>query len=82
MTLEIRNEKLYVNGKAIGNEERLFTIFDKAIKYDECKPIFEELKQENARLTQKLQNVTIWDLSEAEQERAGHALAKSLLGGH
>ena len=81
MTLEIRNEKLYVNGKAIGDEERLFIIFDKAIKYDEVKASFEELKQENARLTQKLQNVTLWDLSEAEQERAGRALARSLTGG-
>lgn len=79
--LEIRDQKLYIDGKAIGDEKRLLHLFDKAIKYDECKPIFEELKQKNARLTQKLQNVTIWDLSEAEQERAGHLLAKSLLGG-
>ena len=43
--------------------------------------IFEELKAENARLNQRLQNVTLWDLSEAEQERAGRAFAKALLGG-
>ena len=32
-------------------------------------------------LTKKLQNVTLWDLSPEAQEEAGHALAKSLLGG-
>ena len=81
MTLEIRDQKLYIDGQAIGNEERLLQLFDKAIKYDECKPIFEELKKENAALTKKLQNVTLWDLSPKAQEEAGHALAKSLLGG-
>ena len=88
MSLEIRNEKLYIDGKAIANEEELLIIFDKAIKYDECKPIFEELKEENRRfkaknlaLTKKLQNVTLWDLSPEAQEEAGHLLAKSLLGG-
>lgn len=86
--LEIKNQKLYIDGKAIGNEERLLHLFDKAIKYDECKSIFEELKEENRRfkaknlaLTKKLQNVTLWDLSPEAQEEAGHALAKSLLGG-
>ena len=49
--LEIKNQKLYIDGKAIGDEERLLHLFDKAIKYDES------------------------------QEEAGHALAKSLLGG-
>ena len=38
-------------------------------------------KAKNLALTKRLQNVTLWDLSEAEQERAGHLLAKSLLGG-
>ena len=79
--LEIRNQKLYADDTLIGNEEKLFTIFEKAIKYDEMKTAFEELKQENARLKQRLQNVTLWDLSEAEQERAGRELARELLGG-
>ena len=78
--LEIRNQKLYADDTLIGNEEKLFTIFEKAIKYDEMKTAFEELKQENARLKQRLQNVTLWDLSEAEQERAGRQLARELLG--
>ena len=78
--LEIRNQKLYADDTVIGNEEKLFTIFEKAIKYDEMKTAFEELKQENARLKQRLQNVTLWDLSEAEQERAGRQLARELLG--
>lgn len=87
MTLEIRNQKLYIDGKAIGDEERLLHLFDKAIKYDECKPIFDKLKEENTRfkaknlaLTKRLQNVTLWDLSPEAQEEAGH-VAKSLLGG-
>lgn len=88
MTLEIRNQKLYIDGKAIGNEEILLQLFDKAIKYDECRPIFEELKEENRHikaknlaLTKKLQNITLWDLSPEAQEEAGHLLARSLLGG-
>ena len=86
--MEIRNQKLYIDGVAIGDKERVFELLDKAIKYEECKPIFEELKHENtqikaknAALTEKLQNVTIWDLSPKAQEEAGHLLAKSLLGG-
>jgi hypothetical protein len=46
------------------------------------------LKLNNSRLTlernelnAKLQNMTIFDLSEEAQEQAGHLLAKSLLGG-
>ena len=87
LTLEIRNQKLYIDGRAIGNEERIIQLLDKAVKYDECKPIFEQLKEENLRfkaknlaLTKRLQNVTLWDLSEAEQ-KAGRALARSLTGG-
>ena len=33
--LEIRNQKLCIDGNAIGDEEKLLTIFEKAIKYDE-----------------------------------------------
>ena len=40
--MEIRNEKLYIDGYAIGNEERLIEIFDKANKYDELKASFEK----------------------------------------
>ena len=87
LTLEIRNQKLYIDGRAIGNEERIIQLLDKAVKYEECKPIFELLKEENLRfnaknlaLTKRLQNVTLWDLSEAE-EKAGRALARSLTGG-
>ena len=35
--LEIRNEKLIIDGYVIGDEERLLSIFDKANKYDELK---------------------------------------------
>lgn len=35
--LEIRNQKLIMDGYVIGDEERLLTIFDKANKYDELK---------------------------------------------
>ena len=38
------------------------------------------LQSEVDRLNHKLQNVTIWDLSDTEQERAGHMLARELLG--
>ncbi|WP_296852656.1 hypothetical protein [uncultured Methanobrevibacter sp.] len=33
--IEIRNQKLIMDGYTIGDEERLLTIFDKANKYDE-----------------------------------------------
>lgn len=33
--LEIRNKKLVIDGNTIGDEEKLLTIFKKAIKYDE-----------------------------------------------
>ena len=39
--MEIKNEKLYIDGYAIGDEERLIEIFDKANKYDELKASFE-----------------------------------------
>ena len=35
--LEIRNEKLIMDGYVIGDEERLLSIFEKANKYDELK---------------------------------------------
>lgn len=39
------------------------------------------LIEENRELKHKLNNVTLWDLSPEAQEEAGHALARSLLGG-
>ena len=81
LTLEIKNQKLYIDGRAIGDENKVLDHLEKSIKYDACKPIFEELKAENTRLNKRLQNVSLWDLSEAEQERAGRALARGLLGG-
>ena len=33
--LEIRNQKLCIDGNTIGDEEKLLAIFEKAIKYDE-----------------------------------------------
>lgn len=33
--LEIRNEKLIIDGYVIGDEERILSIFEKANKYDE-----------------------------------------------
>ena len=79
--LEIRNEKLYIDGHAIGDENKVLDHLEKSIKYDACKTSFEELKTENALLKEKLEQVSIWSLSEAEQERAGRALARSLIGG-
>jgi len=35
--LEIRNEKLHIDGHAIGDEDYLLTLFEKAVKYDELK---------------------------------------------
>ena len=35
MSLEIRDEKLIIDGYVIGDEEKLIKIFDKANKYDE-----------------------------------------------
>lgn len=40
--MEIKNNTLYIDGHAIGNEERLLNIFEKAIKYDELKATFKE----------------------------------------
>jgi len=41
--MEIRNQKLIIDGYVIGDEERLLSIFDKANKYDEIvKATFEE----------------------------------------
>ncbi|MBQ6512232.1 hypothetical protein [Methanobrevibacter sp.] len=81
LTLEIENEKLIIDGRVIGDEEKIISHLEKSLKYDECKPIFEELKTENTLLKEKLEHISIWDLSEAEQEKAGRALARALLGG-
>lgn len=40
--LEIRNQKLCIDDTVIGDEEKLLTIFDKAVKYDELKASFEK----------------------------------------
>ena len=40
-----------------------------------------DYSQKIMELEDKLQNVTLWDLSPEAQEEAGHALARSLLGG-
>ena len=51
---------------------------------EENKHLQEEVtrfKAKNLALTKRLQNVTLWDLSPEAQEEAGHALARSLLGG-
>ena len=39
------------------------------------------LTRERNDLVNRLNNVSIWDLSEEAQEEAGHMLAKALLGG-
>ena len=39
------------------------------------------LRKEIDELENRLDNVTLWDLSPEAQEEAGHALARSLLGG-
>ena len=41
----------------------------------------ERLVEENEELRNKLNNVTLWDLSDEEQERAGKAFAQELLRG-
>lgn len=88
MVLVISNGNLYIDDTIIGDEEKVFHHLEKSIKYDEIKAIFEEIKRENTKLksenqelNQRLQNVTLWDLSDEEQERAGRALARGLLGG-
>ncbi|MBQ2832420.1 hypothetical protein [Methanobrevibacter sp.] len=40
--LEIRNKKLCIDGHAIGDEEYLLRVFEKAVKYDELKATFKE----------------------------------------
>lgn len=40
-----------------------------------------DLEEENQELQNRLDNVTLWDLSPEAQEQAGRALARSLLGG-
>ena len=42
MSIEIRNEKLIIDGYTIGNEEELIAICEKAVKYDELKASFKE----------------------------------------
>ena len=39
------------------------------------------LTRERNDLVNRLNNVSIWDLSDEAQEEAGHMLAKALLGG-
>ena len=57
--------------------------FIRALKSDNSALTTErnELIKENRELKYKLNNVTLWDLSPEAQEEAGHALARSLLGG-
>lgn len=40
--MEIKNKKLYIDGKAIGNEEKLLSIFEKAQKWDEFEASFKD----------------------------------------
>ena len=40
VSIEIRNEKLIIDGYTIGNEEELIAICEKAVKYDELKASF------------------------------------------
>lgn len=86
--LVISNGNLYIDDTIIGDEEKVFHHLEKSIKYDEIKAIFEEIKRENAKLksenqvlNQKLKSVTLWDLSDEEQEKAGRAFARALTGG-
>lgn len=57
--------------------------FIRALKLDNSALTTERNKliEENKELKEKLNNVTLWDLSPEAQEEAGHALARSLLGG-
>jgi hypothetical protein len=59
------------------------TRFIKALKLNNSALTVERnnLIEENRQLKHKLNNVTLWDLSPEAQEEAGHALARSLLGG-
>ncbi|WP_296882253.1 hypothetical protein [uncultured Methanobrevibacter sp.] len=40
--LEIKNQKLIIDGYVIGDEDKLLSIFDKANKYDEIVATFKE----------------------------------------
>lgn len=42
MSIEIRNEKLIIDGYTIGNEQDIIDICEKAVKYDELKASFKE----------------------------------------
>ena len=56
--------------------------FIRALKLDNSALTTERNKliEENKELKEKLNNVTLWDLSPEAQEEAGNALARSLLG--
>ena len=39
--IEVKDNKLFIDGKSIGDENRILTICEKAVKYDELKATFE-----------------------------------------
>lgn len=93
MTKNVKNEKIellnsHINALRAENEilrdenETYFETNEALIEQiQELKKELRHYKAKNIALTQKLQNVTLWDLSPEAQEEAGHLLAKSLLGG-
>jgi len=71
------------SNKELGKLNVRYANFIRALKLNNSALIVERnnLIEENRELKHKLNNVTLWDLSPEAQEEAGHALARSLLGG-
>ena len=76
-------EDLILENEALEVRNEFLEKCVKALKLNNAKVTTErnELLEENRCLKNKLNNVTLWDLSPEAQEEAGHALARSLLGG-
>ena len=81
--LTARIEFLQQENKRLLKEHRDLTEEVKWLKRQNTAMKFRcsDYSQKIMELEDKLQNVTLWDLSPAAQEEAGHALARSFLGG-
>ena len=81
--LESENAQLKANTVLLGNELTYFKEIcaDLEEQMNDLQSENTHFKAKNLALTKRLQNITLWDLSPEAQEEAGHALARSLLGG-
>ena len=75
-TLSKRNHELLKEHRDLTDENSFLKRQNTGMKF-RCR----DYSQKIMELEDKLQNVTLWDLSPEAQEEAGHALARSLLGG-